>query len=387
MVDRDRLVRLASDLARIRSTRDKGEAEIGRFLVGYLELAGFVVDVQEILLDRFNVIARVAGDPAFHSIMLNGHLDMPTPVDGWKRGAFEPIVEDDWLYGAGLTDMKGGLAALVAGAEAAMHSLNASEHGEVIVTAVIHHDTIGLGTKYFLDANDRRIDAGINAEPTSLRVQLAHGGSFQFKVVVRGGIAHGSRQGDTVNAVEVGTEITLALRRDLLKHIRGDGDMPFLPRLVIGRIDGGTGAALTAAECVIEGDVRYPVTTRAEDVREVIDNIVAAHAPSDPRSHVSVYCSRYQRPFVSDPNWPIVRALVRAHHQRTGSEPELTKDLPSGAYITDASDMVRRGIPTVMYGPGDWRMIPDERISIHEMCTAAEVYRAVIMEWTTAHRD
>jgi acetylornithine deacetylase/succinyl-diaminopimelate desuccinylase-like protein len=35
---------------------------------------------------------------------------------------------------------------------------------------------------------------------------------------------------------------------------------------------------------------------------------------------------------------------------------------------------MRRGIPTVVYGPGDWKVEPDERIRIDHMVTAARVY-------------
>jgi acetylornithine deacetylase len=384
VVGRERLVSLAANLARIRSTRDKGEAEIGEFLAAFLEQRSFVVDIQDVIADRFNVIARIPGHPAFQSIMLNGHLDMPSPVDGWKRSPFAPVVEDDWLYGAGLTDMKGGLAALVAAADAVLDNAGRRDHGDVIVTAVIHHDTIGLGTKYFLDANDVRIDAGINGEPTALKVQLAHGGSYQFKVVLHGATAHTSRQEDAFNAIDAGVEVAQALRRDLPDRISKDPEMPFLPRVVVGRISGGTGAALSAVECVVEGDVRYPVAESAAKVGEAIEAVVRAHAPS---GRASVYRSRYQRPFVSDADWPIVRLLAQSHRRYTGLDPSFTKGLPAGAYISDAADMVRCGIPTVVYGPGDWRMIPDERISITEMCTAAEVYALTVMEWISIRRE
>jgi acetylornithine deacetylase/succinyl-diaminopimelate desuccinylase-like protein len=41
------------------------------------------------------------------------------PVDGWKRSIFSHV-ENDWLYGSGLADKKGGLAALIAAAAAVM---------------------------------------------------------------------------------------------------------------------------------------------------------------------------------------------------------------------------------------------------------------------------
>lgn len=388
MVDRERLVRLAADLAGIRSTRDTGEGEIGRFLLSYLEHSGvFTVDAQEIVLDRFNVIAYLPGKPEFQSIMLNGHLDMPDPVSGWTKDPYGPVVEGDWLYGAALTDMKGGLASLVAGAEAAAHALKGRPHGEVILTAVMYHDTIGLGTKYFLAANDHRIDAGINAEPTALKIQLAHGGAYQFKIVVRGVTAHNSRQEEAFNALDAGVDVAHALKRDLQRRIANDADMPFLPRVVVGRVVGGTGSSVTAAECVIEGDIRYPPQVSPDEVEAAIGGLVRSCVSSeDPRFRPSVYRSRLQRPFVADQNWPIIRSLAQAHRAETDSEPVFTKGLPAGAYITDAADMVRHNIPTVIYGPSDWRLMPDERISINEMTTAARVYARTIVEWVTTRR-
>ena len=36
--------------------------------------------------------------------------------------------------------------------------------------------------------------------------------------------------------------------------------------------------------------------------------------------------------------------------------------------------MIRHGIPTALYGPGDWNTIPDESIPISDLVTAAQVY-------------
>jgi succinyl-diaminopimelate desuccinylase len=390
MINKDKLVELAINLARIRSTRDKGEGEIGLYLADYLEGLGFSVNIQEVVPDRFNVIARIPGREEFLSLMLNGHLDMPDPVPGWKRNPFDPVIEGDLIYGAGLTDMKGGLAALISAAEAAKRELEGQPHGDIVLTAVVHHDTIGLGTKFFLAANDRRIDAGINAEPTSLKIQLAHGGAIQFKIVLKGSTAHNSRQEEAINALDRAIEISNALKRNLLNGLASDPDMPFLPRLVIGHIEGGVAPSTTAAESVVEGDVRYPIGTSIEKVEEALLSLIKSEhskfSSISPSLRPRVYTPRAQRPFVADPDWPIVRALAESHRKETNAAVVMTKGLPAGAYITDAADMVRNGIPTVIYGPGDWRLVPDESISIGELVTAANVYARTILNYVTKLR-
>ena len=39
---------------------------------------------------------------------------------------------------------------------------------------------------------------------------------------------------------------------------------------------------------------------------------------------------------------------------------------------------MRLGIPTVVYGPGDWKVEPDERIRVDDLLTATRVYALTI---------
>jgi acetylornithine deacetylase/succinyl-diaminopimelate desuccinylase-like protein len=76
----------------------------------------------------------------------------------------------------------------------------------------------------------------------------------------------------------------------------------------------------------------------------------------------------------------IVQSVINAHARVTGSRPVVTSGLPSGAFITDAADMVRRGIPTAIYGPADWNTTADEGIPVAELVTAARVYAVACAE-------
>ncbi len=58
----------------------------------------------------------------------------------------------------------------------------------------------------------------------------------------------------------------------------------------------------------------------------------------------------------------------------TGRPAVLTTDLPAGCFVSDSPDILRAGIPTVVYGPTEWRMVPDERARVADLVTAAGVY-------------
>src|SRR5439155_7402962 len=165
-----------------------------------LDRLGFEVELQDVVEDRPNVVAILRGQPEYQSCLLNGHLDHSTMVGPWSRDPADPWVEGGVVYGGGIQDMKGGVASLCTGAAAIAQS-KIERRGDLILTAVMHHDTTGVGTKYFLAACPWRIDTGINGEPTNLAVQLFHGGAWVFEVEMRGVSRHQARLEEGVNAI------------------------------------------------------------------------------------------------------------------------------------------------------------------------------------------
>jgi hypothetical protein len=85
-------------------------------------------------------------------------------------------------------------------------------------------------------------------------------------------------------------------------------------------------------------------------------------------------------------NAPVVQSVIAAHELVTGKRPAIRDGLPSGAFITDAADMLRRGIPTAIYGPADWNTTADEGIPIADLVAAARVYAAATIDLTTRPR-
>jgi acetylornithine deacetylase/succinyl-diaminopimelate desuccinylase-like protein len=370
-VDSDVVVDLALGVCRIPSPLG-GEKPLARYVAGRLAELGFEVELQDVVQDRPNVVAIRRGNPDYQSFMCNGHLDIPDPFGVWSRDPYDPWVEEDLLFGGGLQDMKGGVAALIAGAAAAAR-LDPETSGDIIVTAVMHHDTTGVGTKFFLAQNAWRIDAGICGEPTNLAVQLFHGGAWAWEITTRGVPRHQSRLEEGVNAITGMMEILRRLSPDALTFIP-DERYPHLPRTVAGMITGGAFTSMTAESCLARGDIRFLPTMSVDgmkaDVRRIINEVSAAM----PGLQGEVRTFAHQWPYEIAADAPIVRSLIAAHTEISGSPPELTTGLPAGAFITDAADMIRAGIPTAIYGPGDWNTIPDESIPVRDLVTAAEVY-------------
>ncbi len=159
-----------------------GEHAIASFVAEWCLGRGLEVEI--LGEERPSVIARKCGSGGGRSLLLNGHLDT-VGVAGMER-PFEPRVEGDRLYGRGAYDMKGALAAIL---------LAATEvtglRGDVIVTLVADEELGSIGTEEMLERI--QADAAIVAEPTELRVAIAHRGFVGFEIETTGVAAHGSR--------------------------------------------------------------------------------------------------------------------------------------------------------------------------------------------------
>lgn len=370
-IDLDRLVRLTSGMAEFAS-QIPAEGPLGQFLADEMRRQGCFDEVrlQPVVPGRWNVIGILRGTGPGRSLLLNGHMDVPFPTGEWTRDPYDGAVENGRIHGVGLTDMKGAVASMIVAAEA-LAAHRSEFDGEVVVSAVIHHNVCGLGTKFFLANWDRPIDAAINGEPTDLGVQLAHGGAWQFEIITRGIAKHSSRAG--INAIEKMRTILDKLSVDALTY-EISPEVEGLPRLVVGSIEGGHSPSRSAERCVVKGDIRTVPGMTEDSLRADLTRIIESAMASDGDIHAELDGLSYQRPFLADKTWEIVEGLGAAHERVTGTAVRFSRGLPVSSYVTDSSDLARAGIPTVLYGPGDWVGEPDESISIADLETAARVY-------------
>jgi len=198
---RERSVRLLKELIAIPSSNphvsDKDEREIARFLREELESSGLKVTLQQVTSKPYwayeggrshtrpNVIART-GRRGGRKLILNGHID--TVSGATMKHPFEPRAHGDKLYGRGSSDMKGGVAAIVAAAEAILESRRKLK-GELVLSLVVDEETLGKGTTDFLKAE--KGDFAVVAEPTQNTLGIAQAGYLDFNIYSQGESRHG----------------------------------------------------------------------------------------------------------------------------------------------------------------------------------------------------
>jgi succinyl-diaminopimelate desuccinylase len=306
--------------------------------------------------DLTSLVIRVgSGEPR---LLLHGHVDV---VPGEER-QFDPYEESGELYGRGVYDMKGALAAMMyavedlrdLGSEATVELLivpdEEQEHGaRTAAEVLIDHGHVG--------------DFVITGEPTDFHVGTQSKGVLDLRVTLQGKSAHGSTPWLGKNAVLLAHE-----------HYRRVAELPFAtarnelfpyPSINLARVIGGDVLNRVPDRCTYDLDIRYLPN---QDPREIVRQVRSIDLPAE----VEVIFGR-EHTYVSRQN-PYVKALreVAARHFRGN---------PMGVGRHGASDIVyfqRVGIPGVEFGPiGGGHHGPNEYVVADSLAT----YRQMLVQF------
>lgn len=329
------------------------------------------VHVDPVLPGRPNVIVRLRGTGVGPGLLLNGHIDAGYVTDGWSHDPLDAWEVDGRLYGGAISDMLGGVAAMM---EAMVVAAEAEPlPGDLVLLANMYHDSNGLGTKYALASEDGWPEFGINGEPTSMSILTQHGGCVKFRVDLTGRTAHISRKAEGADALAAAVDIHRGLQEVGWTHEPYAG-LSQLPVALVGQMQGGFAPAAVADRVMLAGDIRTVPGQSWQSVRDDIAGVVDAHAGDG--LGASIHCLVRQRPFLGPQSGPLFEALSAAHRRVRGATVEVDIDTAAQTFVTDAVDMAAAGIETLIYGPGAWHFEPDESIEIDEMADAARVYLA-----------
>jgi len=371
-VDARRIVETTRTITAL-TVPDGSEGLRARAVADLLAHPRIEVHVDPVLPGRPNVIARVRGTVSGEvpGLLLNGHLDAGYVNDGWRHDPLDAWEEDGKLYGGAVSDMLGGVAAMMDALLAAADG--PALPGDVVLLANMYHDSNGLGTKYALASEGGWPRYGINGEPTSNTILTRHGGCVKFEIAFTGRVAHISRAEEGVDALAAAVRVYDRVRSLDFSH-EPDPDLPTLPRVQVGVLQGGFAAAAVPPSAIIQGDVRTVPGMDWVSVRTDLERVVADTCPPEVSAHVA--CLVRQRPHTGPESGPLLDALRAAHRRVAGTDAAINVERASQSFVTDAVDMAAAGIETLVYGPGAWHYEPNEWIGVDEMADAARVYLA-----------
>ena len=358
---------------------------------------------------RSNMVARFKGSGPGPTLHISAHTDTAAiQEEGWTVDPLGGKVTKDtpytrsihdrgggYIWGRGVADDKGELAALTLAVEA-LRSLDIKLNGDLIITGNCDEEIGGVaGLGYLIKEGIVKADMGIQLDGGLQGIGLAAMGRTRFQLTTHGVSFHGQVPILGVNAIEKMSKLNVALddywRNTLLKRrvpvpgidlgeaLRERGITELTAMLNLGTIRGGVQGATVPDHCteeVLRGMVPGETfeETQAE-FRQVLDQVKA----TDPNLEYSLEVINYREGYVVQANDPYAKSCQGIIEEATGTKLPFTGTLAS----TDMNyQVVDGGMKCVNFGVGGTYSRghkQDENASIDEIIQCSKAVALIIL--------
>lgn len=185
-----------------------------------------------------------------------GHTDTVEYIEGWETNPFELTQKEDKLYGLGVADMKGGIAAMLD----AVVETDFSTLEKGIKLYFTYDEEIGFGgIKDITKTNEKFPEIMIFGEPTNNEILIGSKGLLEIDVSFYGIKAHSSNpakgKSANLNAVKFISELDEFYNKEIKKDLDKKYEVPYTT-MNLGLINGGSARNSVPANCDISMDFR-----------------------------------------------------------------------------------------------------------------------------------
>ncbi len=353
--------------------------EIAAWLAHRAEDAGFNVEQFQSSAGKANVVCTAGPlDRMDQGLVISGHMDV-VPVEGqpWSSDPFSLTQRGGRLYGRGTADMKGFIASTVE----ALDEVDVASLAAPLVLVWTHDEEVGcLGSAHLADqlgATDRPLPReALIGEPTNFKMVRMHPGHVAVQIVATGESAHSSKPDLGASAIKAMGRALAAIDRlerelQLERRLEAYLDRPWVT-LNTGLIHGGSAVNLVPARCEVTlgyrplpGDDPLGVARRLELRFSDLD------LPAGTELHLQV-----QRitPSLLTEEGSDLQALLAPHAHG--------EDATAAAFATDAGNLARLGIQSLIFGPGsiDVAHKADEYVELAELEKAKNIIGQIVRQ-------
>ncbi|PLW93533.1 MAG: YgeY family selenium metabolism-linked hydrolase [Marinilabiliales bacterium] len=365
-----------SKLVKIKSLSSE-EKDVQDEVMCQMKEAGF----DEIKMDEIgNVLGRVGNGSK--TLAIDGHIDTVDVgnLDNWDMDPFSGKIDDEFVYGRGTVDQKGGIASAITAGRIIKDLGLQNDISVWVVSSVMEEDCDGLCWKYIIEESGFKPDFAISTEPTNLNVYRGHRGRMEMHVSFRGLSSHGSAPERGKNAVYMAARAALEVEK-LHERLHND---EFLGKgsVTISEIVSGSPSL-----CAVADFARFHLDrrltwgeTKESAVKEVQD------AVNNPESKVEVLhydgvaftgkkygMEKYYPTWKMPEDHPAVQCGVETFTNLFGKAPLVDKWTFStnGVVINGI-----HGIPIIGFGPGNEVLAhaPNEKTPISDLEAASAFY-------------
>jgi succinyl-diaminopimelate desuccinylase len=348
------LIDLCANLVSTASVNPPGRtAEIAEVVRSYLSSFQIMTTAVKADDEAPNLVADIVGRSGGRHVVFNAHMDTMEASDpsAWNVPIFQLTRRDGRLYGLGMGNMKGALAAMCL-ATVVLHRHRTAWSGRLSMTAVSDEVMFGeRGTVHLLRARpDLAGNFLISGEgPGYMQLAVAEKGLLWLDIQARSAGGHASRAlrnetavmrlGALLAQLDALNDTYATLPPDLKGVTGGEGNLGLRLSLNAGTISGGTVRSQIATRAGSELDIRLPPGISAKECETLV------RSQAGPDIAISVVKAW-------DANWtaldnPLVVNLAGAVRRVRAEQPNYVVRLPG----SDARRWRDLGVPAICYGP------------------------------------
>ena len=294
-------------------------------------------------------------------------------------------MDDDFVYGIGVSNMKAGDAAYLCAVETILKA-GLRPRGDVILSFVVGELQGGIGTVRMIEQGVRA-DHFINSEPTDLQALTLHAGAFSFEIELEGDTRHLSKREEACDALAAAAALVARIDGITFSGAAGPAHRS-VNRGHVGVLRAGLGPEFhewrppqVADHARLLGTCRYAPSQTIDgvmdDLRAMLDALALEHPGLKWRlgSHDLRKDKPQMPPFEVSPEARIVQVINRAHEAVRRTAQPTGAIRPPAFYGTDAAHLAAAGMEGVVCGPGgEFNTMPDERVRRTQFIDCVKMY-------------
>jgi acetylornithine deacetylase len=365
------------------------ERRLAQYMAQQMSALGLHSELMPVPGERLNAIGTLKGQGGGHSLLFNGHLDTNPVTEGWTVDPWAGKVDDEFIYGIGVSNMKAGDAAYFCALKTLIDA-GVKLRGDVILTYVVGELQGGIGTIAAIEQGVKA-DYFINCEPTDLQAVTLHVGSLMFVIELTGDTRHLSKREEAVDVITAAVQLIPQINGITFSGARSS-EHERVNRGHIGVVHGALGRELeewrppqVADFLRLRGSARYTPGQTVESVLADLQGLLDRLCEQFPGLQAKLINDSDNQPlmppFEVALDSPIVKAVNAAYHQVRGELQPTGIITPPAYFGTDAAHFYQRlGMQGVVCGPGGkFNTMPDERVHKCDYLDMIRVYILAIL--------
>jgi len=384
LIDENEVIQLTQEMVGTPSITNREGPGMLNFLKRWFDDLGIPTRVIPVSGDRGHFFAEFGATEGPGRYLFNGHQDTK-PVEGMTVDPYAAKIVDGRMYGRGACDMKGAIAGFLCSFKALVRG-GVTPKGGLCFYSDIEEEFSGPDSFTSLVEKDMFDDykALISGEPTKLEIHIGNMGGYVTAFEVTGKAAHSGVAHKGVNAIHHAARFIGEYQK--LPYSLETNPYFGKPTINFEKIEAGEWFKATVPDrCSICLDSRLIPETPPELVRSQVNGLIE-RLKREEGIHVSEVDppkewrpQRGMQPASSiAADHPLTLKLSDSYRKALGEEPKIAA-LPGATF---AGVMIRRGLPSLICGPGSIEQAhtEDEWVEVAQLYKAARIYTALMSE-------